>query len=108
MELMGHRVAKPDLLAVWIRECENENGGFGLIPRMPSELPPTYWAAGSFRSLGLHLFQPVSCRDWITSCKGEGGGFRRSPETEEKPEIWYTYCAVNVISLIAKYGTNIA
>ena len=79
-----------------------KEGGFKLKPEETPKVSSTYWAIHALRILGSKIQKTQQCRRWISNCQTEGGGFVSNPQTERKPEVWFTYCAIYSLKLLAQ------
>lgn len=71
--------APPGADAAFLASCQNEDGGFSVVPGLPSEMDSTYRAVDALRLLGNEIPQAQRCAAWILSCRDASGGYAGEP-----------------------------
>lgn len=65
--------------AEFLASCQNEDGGFGLAPGLPSEMDSTYRAVDALRLLTGEIPDARRCAEWILACRDPSGGYAGEP-----------------------------
>jgi hypothetical protein len=91
---------------LWLANCQNEDGGYGVSRGMPSVAFGTARAVKALRMFGTPLREPF-VKDgiaWLLTTQKESGGFAMMPDSPEDPEI--TAYAMTVMNGIDAYKEN--
>jgi prenyltransferase beta subunit len=91
---------------LWLANCQNEDGGYGVSRGMPSVAFGTARAVKALRMFGTPLTEPF-VKDgiaWLLKTQKESGGFAMMPDSPEDPEI--TAYAMTVMNGIDAYKEN--
>ena len=97
----GVRFARDPIL-LWVRSCQNGDGGFGFYPGTTSYMENTYCALEILSKLNSSPTQLDLCRKYILGCQTKSGGFGRAPASF--PFIESTFHAVMGLFLLEKMG----
>ena len=97
--LLTSPVTRRSECSKWIRGCR-EDGGFALRPRGHAHVAPMYWALATANLLGVNLSNKAMW-NWILAAQQRSGGFKCNPSSRQKPETWYTYCAIHAYKLLS-------
>lgn len=85
----------------WILQCENEVGGFGVLPSLSSRLSATFYALSSLSTLGsLKAVDSEKHAIWIRKWQSQEGGFH-GPYSDWEI-LTDTYFAVGSLQLLGK------
>ncbi len=90
--------APPGADAAFLASCQNEDGGFGVVPSLPSEMDSTYRAVDALRLLGASPLLPERCGAWILSCRDSQGGYAEEPRWY--PNVAWTCFAVESLAAL--------
>jgi prenyltransferase beta subunit len=80
----------------WLLGCQNEDGGFGLVPGLPSDMDSTFRAVNALGLLGAKPRETESATNWVLSCRNEDGGFAGEPGWHSNVAwTWFALTAVD-------------
>jgi len=82
----------------WIQNCQNDDGGFGVAPGVPSDMDSTFRAADALRALGARPRSPAACADWVLSCRNDDRGYAGEPGWHSN--VAWTWFAVATLDLL--------
>jgi hypothetical protein len=74
----GNPPADHDELLVWLRRCQNGDGGFGFFPGTTSFIENSHHGLAALTMLGAAPDEPEEAQRFVLSCQTGRGGFGRS------------------------------
>ena len=84
-----------ETVTVWLRACQNGDGGFGFFPGTTSFLENSYYCLSALSLIKASPADPERAEQFVVSCQTGAGGFARSIVGAPFPESsWH---AVNVV-----------
>ncbi|MGB9712642.1 MAG: prenyltransferase/squalene oxidase repeat-containing protein [Dissulfurimicrobium hydrothermale] len=86
-------------MAQWLKDCQNEDGGFGFLPQTTSYIENCHFCLDTLLSLGVAPKDADAAFDFIMGCHTAVGGFARNGMAA--PFLDATWHAVASLSLIA-------
>ncbi|MCF7861548.1 hypothetical protein K9M79_04860 [Candidatus Woesearchaeota archaeon] len=82
----------------WIKACQNNDGGFGMIPGVPSNIQSTYCAYYSLWMLGSETKNKEAGLSWLISLQQPDGGFAGSQDmSSEMLHSLYTISSLKIL-----------
>jgi prenyltransferase beta subunit len=81
-------IAPPRADVAFLASCQNDDGGFGLVPGFPSDLDSTYRAVESLYLLRAPVPDRERCARWVAACRLPSGGYGNAPGAEDADAAW--------------------
>lgn len=91
--------ADHDELRIWLRRCQNGDGGFGFFPGTTSFIENCHHGLAALKMLGAAPAEPAKARQFVLSCQTGRGGFGRS--LRAAPFLDATWHALASLRLLA-------
>ncbi|SFD24482.1 prenyltransferase/squalene oxidase repeat-containing protein [Algibacter pectinivorans] len=110
ISLLDGHVSNKGSIENYLLSRQANNGAFvddvSAIPtptNKDANLVITSYAILVLKSLGKDIPNSEKCIQWLQACQTSNGGFKYNPDNKEisnKPDVWYTWCALQALQVL--------
>ncbi len=98
--LKADAFGKLDIIAAWLRACQNGDGGFGFFPATTSYIENSHYCLASLALLGARPENIKTAREYIVSCQTAAGGFARTGKAAPfLDSSWHALLALKALAV---------